>query len=369
MDAIVAIVLLCASCLAGQAPPAAPRSNLRQYMARLADLVKEEGPIPLLANGNTAFSRSICQAQILAEQAQYAEAAKVLSGLLNDRLAHDWMQMFQIRIAILTTWHQTGRIELKDYSRFYLETGPHWFHQRTRPIVTLWNMRDVPALEKHVLISSLLEKMGDYEGQALALEAIADLPAADESTKAQALVKAGAARLMKGDAAGAERDWFRVREAYPKTPDWPSAVLKLGSLYKKRQDHPRAIDLLQALVKPEHRAWPIKRSQGSPAYYACLEIVECYDALRDNPQALKYAEMARDGYPFTSFCGTCQKSERQRLAQKIKRLKEAEEGSMPPAGRAGDLLRRPMLGGLLLAAAVGIALRKYRSGHRLTRPP
>ncbi len=206
--------------------------------------------------------------------------------------------------------------------------------------------RDVPSLEKYLLISSLLEKKGDHEGRALVLEAVPDLPGVAEAAAAEALVRAGAARLILNDAVGAEKNWLRVREAYPKTPAWPTAVLSLGRFHKKKTDYAKAIGLLQTLLKPELRE-QARWYHGSPGYYASLEIAECYEALKDYSRALQYAEMARDQYPFTSHCGACLESGQRRLAQRINELKKLQKGPMP--------LLMAFMAGLCLAIGAGVA--------------
>jgi hypothetical protein len=92
----------------------------------------------------------------LAEDGKYAEAAEVLSALMNGQIEADWKQMLQTRIGILKKWHASGRIELSDYRMFFLETGPQWFHNRTRPIAALWKKEIGPEAERYFLIAALL---------------------------------------------------------------------------------------------------------------------------------------------------------------------------------------------------------------------
>ena len=361
------ITLICVACL-GQPPPSPAQASLRQYMTRLSEVAAREGLIPLDSNGNTTLARQIYESQNLTEQAKYADATRILSSLLQDQLASDWMQMLQTRIAILTIWDKAERIDLKDYSRFYLETGPFWFHQRSFPIVKLWNMEGLPNPEKYLLMVALLEKKGDLDGQVKVLEAIPDLPGIDDAAASHALLRAGSARLILKDVVGAMKNWSRVREEYRTSPEWSSAVLSLARLHKKNQEYAKAIDLFQTLLNPELR-FHGGRAQGSPAYYAALEIADCYEALKDNSSALKFAEMARDKYPFTSWCGTCLESERQRLTQRIDYLKNVEVGSAPPekandrknvegrAMRVGGVV----LVGLLFAIGAGIVWRLLRA--------
>jgi hypothetical protein len=112
--------------------------RLRQYMAQQEQIAAMEGPVPITSDYSDPFAQAVCKSEDFAEDGKYAEAAEVLSTLMNGQMAADWKQMLQTRIGILKKWHASGRIELSDYRTFYLETGPQWFHNRTGPIAALW---------------------------------------------------------------------------------------------------------------------------------------------------------------------------------------------------------------------------------------
>jgi|SRR5580700_1177214 hypothetical protein len=130
--------------------------HLRQYMARVEQIAAEQGPVPITRDNSDPFAKAVCQSEDLAENGKYADAAEVLSALMNGQMEGDWRQMLQTRIGILKKWHASGRIELSDYRTFFLETGPQWFHNRTRPIAALWKKEIGPEVERYFLIAALL---------------------------------------------------------------------------------------------------------------------------------------------------------------------------------------------------------------------
>jgi hypothetical protein len=125
-------------------------------MARVEQIAAEQGPVPITRDNSDPFAKAVCQSEDLAENGKYADAAEVLSALMNGQMEGDWRQMLQTRIGILKKWHASGRIELSDYRTFFLETGPQWFHNRTRPIAALWKKEIGPEVERYFLIAALL---------------------------------------------------------------------------------------------------------------------------------------------------------------------------------------------------------------------
>ena len=67
---------------------------------------------------------------------------------------------------------------------------------------------------------------------------------------------------------------------------------------------------------------------------ACLEISACYEALGETASALRYAVLARDSYPYQSWCVTCQRSAAKEVAERIGRLEGRAgkgDGAVKPA--------------------------------------
>jgi len=144
-------------------------------MAQVEQIAVKEGPFPITSDNSDSFSRAVCKSEDLAEDGKYAEATEILSALMNGQMADDWKQMLQTRIRILKKWHASGRIELSDYRTFFLETGPQWFHNRTRPIAALWKKNTGPEVERYFLIGALLGARHDSKGQVIVLSAIPDV--------------------------------------------------------------------------------------------------------------------------------------------------------------------------------------------------
>jgi hypothetical protein len=129
--------------------------RLRQYMTQVEKSAAKEGPIPITLNYSDPFASAVCKSEDLAEDGKYAEAAEVLSALMNGQLESDWKQILQTRSGILKKWHASGRIELSDYRTFYLEAGPQWFHNRTRPIAALRKKGIGPEVDRYFMIAML----------------------------------------------------------------------------------------------------------------------------------------------------------------------------------------------------------------------
>lgn len=210
--------------------------RLKQYMAQMEQIAAKEGPVSITTNNSDSFSSAVCQSEDLAEDGKYAEAAEILSALINGQVADDWKQMLQTRIHILKKWHKSGRIELSDYRTFFLETGPEWFHNRTRPIATLWKKKTGPEVERYFLIGALLGARHDSEGQVIVLSAIPDVDGVTNEAAANALLAAGNVLSGSRDLSGAETNWSKVMSRYVGTRAWPEAVFNLGILYKDREE-------------------------------------------------------------------------------------------------------------------------------------
>src|SRR4051812_44421268 len=59
---------------------------------------------------------------------------------------------------------------------------------------------------------------------------------------------------------------------------------------------------------------------------ACLEISMCHEEEGDREAALRYAVLARDRYPYRSWCGTCLMDSKATLRERIERLERADGG-------------------------------------------
>lgn len=281
--------------------------RLRQYMTQVEQIAAKEGPVPITRNNSDPFARAVCKSEDLAEDGKYAEAAEVLSTLMNGQMEADWKQMLQTRIGILKKWHASGRIELSDYKTFFLETGPQWFHNRTRPIAALWKKEIGPEVERYFLIAALLAARRDSEGQVIVLSAIPDLGGVTKEAAADALLAAGNVLHESGDSSGAQTNWSKVMLRYVGSPAWPEAVFNLGILCKEKKRYMEAIAFFNTILESKLKDTERYReySHGS-----ALELSQCYEALGDYANALKWVREAQTRYPSQSECGTCAQGEK-----------------------------------------------------------
>jgi tetratricopeptide (TPR) repeat protein len=135
-------------------------------------------------------------------------------------------------------------------------------------------------------------------------------------------------------------EWGHVIDRYPYTSAWGVAVFNTGVYYKERGRYQEAITRFESLLgsKVNDRDPSRNLMQVYQNYrdLACLEISSCYEELEDYRSALRYAVLARDAYPFQSWCGNCRYEAKLNLAQRIKRLEEAgntgesRPGQFPP---------------------------------------
>jgi tetratricopeptide (TPR) repeat protein len=295
------------------------RVRLRQYMAQVEQIAAKEGPVPITRDNSDPFAQAVCKSQDLAEDGKYAEAAAVLSALMNGQMEADWKQMLQTRIGILRKWHASARIELSDYRTFFLETGPQWFHNRTRPIAALWKKEIGPEVERYFLIAALLAARHDSEGQVIVLSAIPDLSGVAKEAAADALLAVGNVLHGSGDLTGAQTNWSKVMLRYVGSPAWPEAVFNLGILCKEKKQYMEATALFNTLLESKSKDMAAYREYS---HSSALELSQCYEALGDYTNALKWAREAQTRYPSQSMCGTGAQEEKQLNEQRIGELQK-----------------------------------------------
>jgi tetratricopeptide (TPR) repeat protein len=302
-------------------------------MRKLQEIAALEGPYP--AHDPHPIALAAFRSQYQAEQGEFEEAAKTLSVVMPELTARQidstLKQMFQTRIDILKKWDASKRVELKDYRTFFLDTGPQWFHDRARPIAALWTKELGSQVDRYVLIAALLKAKRDTNGQVIALSAIPDIPGAERFSAADALLNVGNVLSESSDSRGAEGNWLRVMESYPKTPAWPDAVLRLGLLYKQGKRFPEAIAACKELLETApNDKWPGGRFLVASRNHECAMVLsECYEALGDFPKALDYARAASTKYPYISACGMGGQEESRRLQERVRYLenKVREQGA------------------------------------------
>jgi len=284
-----------------------PDSSLDRYFAELEQKALNQGEIPLQKYGRSEFSQNVTRSQNYAEKGMYGEAADVLDELLEDEMASDWREMLSTRRDILRRWAQTGTVSLPDYRLFYLGTGPAWFGHRIRPIVALWKMDDVDETEKYTLLRGLLRNAGEWEGEQLVLEAVAESGNSTTEEAANAVLDIGNRHYRIEEYEQAESAWLRVRDEYPATAAWARAVFNLGRLSKRNGDFDRAIgffsSLLHAEVNDLEPGAHIMEAYRNYRPNAQWETGNCLFAQGKYRQALEAYRGTETEYPFQSWCG------------------------------------------------------------------
>lgn len=297
----------------------ASQVRLRQYMAQVEKIAAKEGPFPITIDYSDPFATAVCKSENLAEDGKYAEAAEVLSALINGQMASDWKPMLQTRIHILKKWHASGRIELSEYRTFFLETGPQWFHNRARPIAGLWQKEIGPEVERYFLIDALLAARHDSEGQVIVLSAIPDVEGVSKNAAADALLAVGNVLHGSGDPSAAETNWSKVMLRYAGSRAWPEAVFNLGILCKEKKRYTEAIAFFNTLLESKSNDTEAYREYS---HSSALELSQCYEALNNYTIALKWAREAQTRYPCQFSCGTGLREEKHRNEQRIRELEK-----------------------------------------------
>ncbi len=151
----------------------------------------------------------------------------------------------------------------------------------------------------------------------------------------------GIAAFEAGDPDEAIRRWEEVVARYPYTSAWGPAVFNTGLAHRKQGRYREAIASFERLpdssVNDLEPTGELMEAYRNYRHQACLQISGCYEDLGDYPSALRYALLARDRYPYRSWCGTCQMGADAALAARIKRL---ERGEKEPPEEAGASEKR-----------------------------
>ncbi len=301
-------VLLAASTTAvgaGAEDEASPK--LRQYFRALELVARREEEIPLHKYSEDKFTQEIYRSQRLAETGKYAEAAAVLAALMAPKMSSDWKSMLSARIAVLRKWAKSGTIELSDYRRFYVDTGPQWFNKRARPIVTLWKMKEVDEAEKYRLLRILVERRGDNDGLKLLLQATAASPRVLREDASGSMLDLGNLHYRLREYDRAEQSWLKLKNQFPLSTAWPRAVFNLGLLSKKRGNFPVAIQYFGELVRADVNDLELGRyimdTYRNYRPRAQWEIGHCFLAQKEYEKALAAYRRAEREFSIRTWCG------------------------------------------------------------------
>ena len=124
-----------------------------------------------------------------------------------------------------------------------------------------------------------------------------------------------------GDLGNAEKNWIEVRSSARTSPAWPKAVYNLGLLEMKQANYPKAIayfnEVLHSDPNDKEPGGSIMQVYRNYSNRSAIQISMCYEKLADYREALHYARLAKNRYPYVSWCGTCLQSANFALNKRI----------------------------------------------------
>lgn len=297
--------------------------RFEEHMVQFAATAEAEPPIATIRQGSDDFAAEVNRSQNMVENARFADAADILEALLRRDMASDWREMLETRVRIVRKWAKEP-MTIEDFRKFFVETGPWWFNQCSRPIVMLWRDEHHPKSGKQLLLAELLGRVNDQNGQILALLAVPEIPDVGEQAAADALLGAGNALYRTGQHAEAETQWTRAVAYRGATTAEPKALFNLGVLEKEQGHYQKAIDhftgVLNASPNDREPGAHIMEAYRNYSHRCALEISYCHTAMGAHKEAFRYAWLAKNRYPYLSWCGTCASSEARALNMKIARL-------------------------------------------------
>jgi tetratricopeptide (TPR) repeat protein len=139
--------------------------------------------------------------------------------------------------------------------------------------------------------------------------------------------KRGYAAYMEGRREEALMEWGRVADSYPCTSAWGVATFNMGVCLREQGRQREAIarfeSLLGSSVNDYEPSGYLMEAYKGYRHRACLEISSCCEEAGDREATLRYALLARDRYPYRSWCGTCMMESRRELQERIDRLELA----------------------------------------------
>ena len=141
---------------------------------------------------------------------------------------------------------------------------------------------------------------------------------------AQVYVQRGQRAYKKKDLDEALAAYRAASTRYPDSDSHGIAQYNVGIVLKEQGKPAEAIAAFEKIF-PSHvddrdRGAHVMQTNRNYRHNAGLRISECYEAMGDYGKALDYACLARDKYPFVSWCATCLASAETDLNERISRL-------------------------------------------------
>jgi hypothetical protein len=161
--------------------------------------------------------------------------------------------------------------------------------------------------------------------------------AGDDGVAGQ-LVQWGNDAHEAGDPDEALRQWERVMAQFPHTSAWGMAVFNSGVVHRQLGHFGEAIALFEQLlssrVNDMDPGEELMETNRNYRHRACVGISACYEQQSDPAGALRYARLARDRYPFQSWCGTCMREANAAVRERIEQLEQQVGDAHRPAQEA-----------------------------------
>jgi tetratricopeptide (TPR) repeat protein len=130
--------------------------------------------------------------------------------------------------------------------------------------------------------------------------------------------------LEQANALGRDRKFQEAADAYTKilasdadVPTKGKARFNLGVTYGALGKYNEAIaeyeKVLTSGVDDAELGGELMETNRNYRHRSCLHIAGCYQALGDNQKSLEYALLAKQKYPYTTWCGTCEQEAKAEL--------------------------------------------------------
>jgi len=123
--------------------------------------------------------------------------------------------------------------------------------------------------------------------------------------------------------------WMNVYNDYIGTSSWGKAAWNIGLAYSRLEQYETAIDYYLAILESDVNDFEpgasVMEAYRNYRHKAASSISHCYEMLEDYDLAIEYATLARDKYPYESWCGTCGMSvwnSQKRLINRLTLFKE-----------------------------------------------
>lgn len=189
------------------------------------------------------------------------------------------------------------------------------------------------AVQVHQAFIQSLDALGDEAGRDAWEDRLLANYAADPEACAAVHLERGLRAYDRRDLEGAATLFRKIATEFAQTRAYGDAQLTLGLILQQQGKFEEAIAEYEKIF-PSHvndRALVPGKSDDYPnyRYRAALRISECYAERKNYPKAIEYAELARDRYPFDSYCKTCIPKARAALEAWLTRLHNEARAAGP----------------------------------------